>query len=81
MLSDGFTGGTVDNFINSLVDKGINVSKASFMARILANILDKILSCLIVYIAVTKIVFFQKVVNVENNKEKEIEEKEETDDI
>ena len=51
------------------------------MARILANILDKILSCLIVYIAVTKIVFFQKVVNVENNKEKEIEEKEETDDI
>ena len=71
VLSNGFTGGTVDSFINSLIEKGVNIVKASFIARVLANIIDKVLSCLIVYIAVNKIIFFQKYILTANNEKRE----------
>ncbi|WP_297206661.1 ECF transporter S component [uncultured Brachyspira sp.] len=71
VLSNGFTGGTVDSFITSLIEKGVNIVKASFIARVLANIIDKVLSCLIVYIAVNKIIFFQKYILTANNEKRE----------
>ena len=71
VLSNGFTGGTVDSFITSLIEKGVNIVKASFIARVLANIIDKVLSCLIVYISVNKIIFFQKYILTANNEKRE----------
>ncbi|KLI35825.1 ECF transporter S component [Brachyspira hyodysenteriae] len=60
ILSDGFTGTTIDSFIKLLNENGFGFFHASFMMRLLTNILDKVLSCLIVYIAIKKIILFQK---------------------
>ncbi|ACN84942.1 ECF transporter S component [Brachyspira hyodysenteriae] len=60
ILSDGFTGTTIDSFIKLLNENGFGFFQASFMMRLLTNILDKVLSCLIVYIAIKKIILFQK---------------------
>lgn len=67
ILTEGFSGGTIDNFVTSLVDKGINIIEASFIARIFSNIFDKVLSSIIVYILLKKVHFFNKYLNIENN--------------
>ena len=60
ILSDGFTGTTIDSFIKSLNENGFGFFHASFLMRLLTNILDKVLSCFIVYVAIRKIILFQK---------------------
>ena len=60
ILSDGFTGTTIDSFIKSLNENGFGFFQASFLMRLLTNIIDKVLSCLIVYVAIRKIILFQK---------------------
>ena len=60
ILSDGFTGATIDNFIKVLNENVLGFFQATFIIRLLTNIFDKVLSCLIVYIAIKKIILFQK---------------------
>lgn len=60
ILADGFTGGNMDNFIRILNENGFSITKASFTIRLLTNISDKVLSCIIVYIAIKRIPFLQK---------------------
>ena len=69
ILSDGFTGTTIDSFIKSLNENGFGFFQASFLMRLLTNIIDKVLSCLIVYVAIRKIILFQKneSINESNN--------------
>ncbi|EKV57446.1 ECF transporter S component [Brachyspira hampsonii] len=69
VLSDGFTGAKIDSFIKILNENGVDIFHASFIIRLLTNIFDKILSCIIVYIAIKKIILFQKneCINDSNN--------------
>ena len=69
ILSDGFTGTTIDSFIKSLNENGFGFFQASFLMRLLTNIIDKVLSCFIVYAAIRKIILFQKneSINESNN--------------
>ncbi|MEI0699198.1 ECF transporter S component [Brachyspira intermedia] len=69
ILSDGFTGTTIDSFIKSLNENGFGFFQASFLMRLLTNIIDKVLSCFIVYVAIRKIILFQKneSINESNN--------------
>lgn len=60
MISEGLTCGGLDNFINLLLDQGHDIKEAVFTASMLSNIIDKVISCIIVYIAVKKIKFFNK---------------------
>ncbi|AEM21342.1 hypothetical protein Bint_0713 [Brachyspira intermedia PWS/A] len=60
ILSDGFTGTTIDSFIRLLNENGFGFFQASFLMRLLTNIIDKVLSCLVVYAAVRNIILFQK---------------------
>ena len=48
------------------MDKGINIIEASFIARMFSNIFDKVLSCIIVYILLKKVHFFNKYLHIEN---------------
>ncbi|MCZ9893025.1 ECF transporter S component [Brachyspira hyodysenteriae] len=64
ILSDGFTGTTIDSFIKLLNENGFGFFQASFMMRLLTNILDKVLSCLIVYIAIKKRLFYFRKMSV-----------------
>ena len=66
ILTEGFSGGTIDNFVTSLMDKGINIIEASFIARMFSNIFDRVLSCIIVYILLKKVHFFNKYLHIEN---------------
>ena len=69
ILSDGFTGTTIDSFIKSLNENGFGFFQASFLMRLVTNIIDKVLSCFIVYVAIRKIILFQKneSINESNN--------------
>lgn len=71
ILSGGFTGANIDNFITILTESGLDLIKANFTIRLFTNIFDKIISCLIVCIAVKKIVLFKKneSLNVSNKNE------------
>lgn len=60
ILSDGFTGTTIDSFISLLNENGFGFFQASFLMRLLTNIIDKVLSCIIVYAAIRNIILFQK---------------------
>lgn len=67
ILTEGFSGGTIDSFIDAMIQSGVNIIEASFIMRVLANIFDKVLSCIIIYIAITKVTFLQRYMNITNN--------------
>ncbi len=51
-LFGGFTGGGLDRFVASLMQSGQTILTSAFLARIPANIADKLISCYLVFLII-----------------------------
>lgn len=54
-LYGGLTGGTIDILVGWLVKSGEKIFTATFVPRVLSNMIDKILSCIIVAVTIEKL--------------------------
>ena len=59
VLANGITSGPIDVFIKSLLESGKNIVMTTVTVTLSTSLLDKLLSCILVYIAVNKIYFFK----------------------
>ena len=59
LLANGTTSGTIDVFIQDLLSSGKNLIISTSIITLSTAILDKLLSCVLVSIAVKKVYFFK----------------------
>ncbi|ADG70877.1 ECF transporter S component [Brachyspira murdochii] len=64
VLANGISTGTVDTYIKALINSGKSLVISTTIGTLSAAIIDKIVSCLLVTIAVKKVYFFR--INKEN---------------